>query len=103
MIYVENIRGFRGEGIVIMRGKSALGNPFIIGKDGDRTEVIAKYRRWLWEKIKKRNSPECTELRRVLALARRGDVHLICCCAPLSCHGDVIKAAVEWMAGKGVK
>ena len=28
---------------------SKWGNPFIIGKDGDREEVIALYRKYLWE------------------------------------------------------
>jgi hypothetical protein len=30
---------------------SALGNPFVVGRDGSREEVIAKYRRWLWARL----------------------------------------------------
>jgi hypothetical protein len=32
--------------VYIGRG-SKWGNPFVIGKDGDRDEVIAKYREWI--------------------------------------------------------
>lgn len=56
------------------------GNPFVIGKDGNRAEVIAKYRRWLMER------PDRIErAKREL----RGKV-LGCFCAPLACHGDVL-------------
>ena len=27
---------------------NALGNPFLIGRDGDRTKVVESYRLWLW-------------------------------------------------------
>lgn len=56
------------------------GNPFRIGRDGDRAEVIRKYERWI------RARPE------LVARARRelrGKV-LGCFCAPLPCHGDVL-------------
>lgn len=56
------------------------GNRFRIGRDGDRTEVIRKYERWI------RARPE------LVARAKRelrGKV-LGCFCAPLPCHGDVL-------------
>ena len=28
---------------------SPLGNPYAIGRDGDRAAVVARYRRWLWD------------------------------------------------------
>lgn len=64
--------------VFIGRG-SAWGNPFVIGVDGTREEVIEKYRalikeRGLEERIKK-------EL--------KGKV-LGCFCSPLPCHGDVL-------------
>src|SRR5690554_3305781 len=34
-------------GAVYIGRPSKWGNPFVIGKDGDRDEVIAKYRQWL--------------------------------------------------------
>ena len=63
---------------------SKWGNPFIIGRDGDRYGVIAEYRQWI------RTQPEL-----LAALPQlRGKV-LGCYCAPLQCHGDVLKELVE--------
>lgn len=42
---VINIREYNGSYIYIGRG-SIFGNPFEIGKDGDREYVIKRYRRW---------------------------------------------------------
>jgi len=56
------------------------GNPFVIGKDGTRDEVIAKYREWLLAK------PELVEL----AKRELAGKNLVCFCAPNACHGDVL-------------
>jgi hypothetical protein len=56
------------------------GNPYRIGPDGTRKEVIAKYRTWLLARPKL-----CVEARTAL----RGQ-HLLCWCAPYPCHGDVL-------------
>ena len=54
------------------------GNPFVIGKDGDREQVIQKYRDSL--------TPEqITKARREL----KGR-DLVCWCSPAPCHGDVL-------------
>ena len=74
---------------------SLLGNPFAIGRDGTRDEVIAKYREWLWDEYQNDVSGISSELKRLAALAQSGDLTLVCWCAPLPCHGDVIKAAIE--------
>ena len=58
---------------------SRFGNPFHIGKDGTREEVIALYREYA------RNNPEIYEHLDEL----RGKV-LGCSCKPLPCHGDVL-------------
>ena len=58
---------------------SIWGNPFVIGKDGTRTDVIAKYESWL-----------LSQPRLVAQLDRLRGRHLICWCAPLPCHGDVL-------------
>ncbi len=55
------------------------GNPFVLGKDGTREEVIAKYEAWL-----------ARQSHLIAALPElRGKV-LGCWCAPQSCHGDVL-------------
>jgi hypothetical protein len=93
---VVNKRHWRGEGVYVGR-PSALGNPFVIGRDGDRDAVIEKYRRWLWGKIKQRD-PAVMQ-----ALGQLGeDSVLICWCAPAPCHGDVIVRAVGWLRSAGV-
>lgn len=55
------------------------GNPFVIGRDGSRAEVIAKYRAWL------ASQPELLD-----ALDELRGKDLVCWCAPLACHGDVL-------------
>lgn len=58
---------------------SRWGNPFEIGKDGDRATVIRKYREWILQQ------PQLLEDIHQL----RGKV-IACWCAPLACHGDVL-------------
>lgn len=60
--------------------RTKWGNRFIIGQDGTREEVIAKFEHWLI------NSPKL--LAAVKAELRGKD--LLCWCAPLPCHGDVL-------------
>jgi hypothetical protein len=60
------------------------GNPFVIGRDGDRAEVIAKYERWL-----------LTQPELLAALPQLRDRTLGCWRAPRPCHGDVL----AWLAG----
>ena len=66
-------------GVYIGRG-SAWGNPFVIGKDGDREYVIAQYRKYAGARLK-------AEPDWLLPLK---DKDLVCFCAPLACHGDVL-------------
>jgi len=101
MIHIENKKTYRGEGIYVGRKMpglpgSVLGNPFRIGCDWTRVQVIAKYRRWLWEQIKLKNEAY-DELRRIAELARQGDVTLVCWCAPELCHATVIERSVEYL------
>ena len=64
--------------VYIGRG-SKWGNPFRIGRDGDRAAVIAKYERWLADQH---------HLLRALDELRGRD--LVCFCAPRACHGDLL-------------
>jgi len=62
--------------VYIGRG-SIWGNPFVIGKDGTREEVIEKYEEYLL------NSPEL--------ISRLPEVRgktLACFCKPQKCHGE---------------
>lgn len=69
------------------------GNPFRVGSDGTREEVIACYRRWLWEEIK----AERIDLAELAALHGK---RLGCWCAPEPCHGRVLEAAAFWALGE---
>jgi hypothetical protein len=75
---------------------SVLGNPFAIGRDGTRDEVVAKYRRWLWAECGK-HGEVLAELDRLAEkfINQRG-LTLVCWCAPKACHADVIASAIEW-------
>lgn len=58
---------------------SKWGNPFQIGRDGDREEVISKFTGWLLN-----SSPLLSNLHEL-----RGK-DLVCWCAPEACHADVL-------------
>ena len=55
-------------------------NPYRVGRDGTRAEVIARYERDVPAALE-RDPHYLDELR---------GKHLLCCCAPLSCHADVL-------------
>ena len=79
------------KGAVYIGRPSKWGNPFVIGQDGDRDEVIAKYRHWLMSQHE------------LVAAARRELVgrDLVCFCAPKSCHGDVLIEVANAGATRG--
>jgi hypothetical protein len=58
---------------------SIWGNPFAIGRDGSREEVILKYEAYI------KNNPKLMRLVKGLQNQTLG-----CWCKPLSCHGDVL-------------
>jgi hypothetical protein len=58
---------------------SKWGNPFVIGKDGTRDDVVAKYRSWVG-----------TQPHLLNALDELRGKDLICFCAPENCHGLVL-------------
>ena len=64
---------------------SKWGNPFTIGKDGSRDEVITKY-------------SECvlTQPHLMSSINELQDKVLGCSCKPLACHGDVLVWLADW-------
>lgn len=58
---------------------SKWGNPFVMGRDGTREEVIEKYRQLLL------SNPKLLEEVKEL----KGKI-LGCWCSPKKCHGDVL-------------
>lgn len=84
---VVNVKTYKGEYTYIGRG-SPFGNPFIMGKDGDRDEVINKHRDYFFRRIE--SDPDF----RVAVMGLQGKT-LGCYCAPKICHGNTIKAFLD--------
>jgi len=60
------------------------GNPFVIGKYGDRDEVIRKYRSYILDRYLDEKDPIAREM---VELTGRD---LVCWCSPKPCHADVL-------------
>jgi len=58
---------------------SKWGNPFVLGRDGTRAEVIAKYEKWI------KQQPELMK-----SVSELRGLTLGCWCSPQPCHGDVL-------------
>ena len=72
------------DAVYIGRG-SAWGNPYVIGKHGDREFVIAQFA--LYAKRRLKHEPEW--------LNPLKGKNLVCFCAPLPCHGNVIQEIIR--------
>lgn len=68
--------------------KGWLGNPYKVGEDGGREEVIEKFREDFYEKL------ETDEEFRKKVEQLEGTT-LACYCKPKACHGDVIKEYIQ--------
>jgi len=74
---------------------TSLGNPYPERLYG-RTRCIALYRDWLNDQLADPDAPAAIQFARIHQTIRRGQsVALMCWCAPLPCHADVIKARLE--------
>ena len=63
---------------------SKWGNPFEIGKDGTREQVLQKYKQYILKK------PELLEM-----LPQLKNEILGCFCKPKACHGDILVELLE--------
>lgn len=82
---------------------SPLANPYHLHNEEDRARVLDAYRWWLqghfWGP---QDSPVFLELLKVLKLSLRPQgVALACWCAPLPCHGQVIREFVHALYNAG--
>ena len=68
---------------------SIFGNPFSIGKDGTREEVIIKYRDYFYKKLVDMNFWNAVQTLKGKTLG--------CWCCPQKCHGDVILELLDSM------
>jgi hypothetical protein len=91
MATVVHVKDKVPNAVYIGRG-SEWGNPYRIGPDGTREDVIAKYRVHLWNRLKH-------DLTGYELMCRLADLHgkqLACYCSPQPCHGDVLVRAAAW-------
>lgn len=89
---ISNKRPFNPNGYVVHCKKakydvyiarpSKWGNPFVMGKDGNREQVITKYHEWFLK-------PEQAQLLNDARVKLRGKI-LGCWCKPAACHGDIL-------------
>jgi hypothetical protein len=71
---------------------SKRGNPFRLGRESDRAEVLARYEQWI--------SAQPELLSQVHEL--RGKT-LGCRCAPKLCHGDILARLADGREGEDVR
>ena len=64
---------------------SKWGNPFILGRDGTRVQVIERFEKWFL------SQPELIEE----AKKELRGKDLLCWCAPERCHADIILRVVN--------
>jgi len=80
-------RGDAPAGAVYVGRPSKFGNPFQIGRDGDREAVIEQYRIWFY-------SAGNEALRRSARRELTGH-DLVCWCSPEPCHAEILLDYVE--------
>lgn len=77
--------------VYIGRG-TPYGNPYHIGRDGDRAEVIAKFETYFKERLQ-------TDPQFWFQVRSLSGQELACHCKPMDCHGDIIAAYLEHRFG----
>lgn len=78
-IYNKHHRNAPADAVYIGRG-SPWGNPFVIGRDGDRDMVCDRFE---------------AEILPTLDLTPLRGKSLVCYCAPKRCHGDALLRAMQ--------
>lgn len=86
-----------GETVIDISRTSILGNPYPMHHESQRNDVILGYRKYLMDQY----HAQTPVWQAVEALAKRvaNGEHLAlqCWCAPLACHGDIIRNAIVWL------
>ena len=81
-------------GAVRVDRRTRFGNPFVIGRDGTREQVVERYRADLWRRIRTGE----VSLAELAALAHKP---LACWCWPRRpCHAEVLARAAAWAAAE---
>lgn len=80
--------GIPAGAVYIGRG-TMWGNPFVMGRDGDRDSVCEQHA------VRLRHQVLTGEVSKQQLAALHGK-DLVCFCAPLRCHGDTLVKAALW-------
>ena len=92
----NNINGPWPDGSLYVGRGTPLGNPFAIGENGTREEVIAAYGDWLRRQVADRDPVILTAMAGLHA-----DSKLVCSCAPRPCHAEQIAAVWQEIEAQG--
>lgn len=76
------------EGARYIGRPSRWGNPFKLGRDGNRDEIMDKYAEWLAERL-----DDDVFRKELLKLSKA--TALVCWCKPEKCHGDLLVDAMR--------
>jgi len=76
---------------------NVLGNPFRIGVDGDRDEVIRKFKVWVWNEYQKKGGLY-HKLNMIVKMFEDRNLILGCWCSPLRCHCEVIRDFILYLS-----
>jgi len=95
-ITIVNRRNGRVAGVYVGR-PFVLGNPYVIGHDGSRHDVVDQYRAWLREQYRHDGAVRRALRQLAMRYLTDGALTLICWCAPQPCHAEVIRDAVLGM------
>lgn len=75
---------------------SILGNPFSMKSEQDREQVVEQFRQWLREQWVN-EAPVWKRVEELAEINLTQDLVLVCWCAPLACHGEIIKNCINWI------
>ena len=79
---------------VLVDRRTKWGNRFVMGRDGSREQVVARYRADLWRRIRAGE----VDLEELAAL---DGMWLACWCLPSRpCHAEVLARAAAWAASQ---
>lgn len=97
---VGGTKPLANESIVDISRTSVLGNPFFMRTESERNDVIEKFRVHLGAQFYAQ-TPVWQAVEALAERVRNGEhLALSCWCAPLPCHGDVIKNAIQFINDK---
>ena len=95
--HMDHMRAGVGASDIYVRvdRKTIFGNPYMIGRNGTRDEVVEKYRRYMHSKYAEGGEYQ-RKMNSLAVLVARRTVHLACWCVPENCHGrEILRFVLE--------